>query len=125
MARTPNPVDTVMCDLLVRTPAGLFPFANIAECAPSVEDGGDDPSLHVRRMRAVGGDAGPAELTVEWTEVHARRSRTRSWTCTGQWTARCTVDASNVPSCTKQLNATETCSPAEGGGSGEAEGDGD
>jgi hypothetical protein len=119
MARTPNPDDTVLCDLLVRTPAGLFPFASVAECAPSVNAGGEHPSVHVRRMRAVGGDAGPAELTVEWTETHERPTRSRNWVCTGQWTARCTVDASNVPSCTKVLNAAETCTAAEGGGVGD------
>lgn len=122
MARTPNPEDTVMCDLLVRTPAGMYPFANIAECSPSVNSGDSYPTLHVRRMRAVGGDAGPAELTVEWTETHERPTRTRNWICTGQWTARCTVDANNVPSCTKVLNAAETCSPAEGEGNGDEDG---
>lgn len=116
MARTPNPNDTVQCDLLVRTPAGLFPFANVAECAPSVTAGGDYPAVSVRRMRATGGDAGPAELTVEWTETQARPTATRNWACTGEWIARCTIDASNVPTCTKVLTAAETCAPIEGGG---------
>lgn len=118
MARTPNPTDEVDCDLLVRTPAGLFPFTGVTTCGPGAETGGAYPAVSVRRMRATGGDAGPAELTVEWRETRARPTATRNWACTGNWTARCTVDANNVPSCTKVLNEEETCVAIEGGGAG-------
>lgn len=116
MARAPNPNDAVQCDLLVRTPAGLFPFVGIAECGPGASTGGERPSLHVRRMRAIGETPGPAELTIEWSEAHDRRT-SRRWTCTGSWTARCTVDSGNVPTCTKVLSAAETCRESDATGS--------
>jgi hypothetical protein len=103
-----NPMDVVRCDLLVRTAAGLFPFVEVADCAPG-GGSGSYPSLEVRRMRATGGDAGTASLEVEWRETHARPTATRNWACEGAWVARCTVDAAGVPSCTKEQQGDETC----------------
>ena len=116
MARAANPTDVVRCDLLVRTPTGLFPFVEVADCAPG-GGGGSYPSLEVRRMRATGGDAGAASLEVEWRETHARPTATRNWACVGSWLARCTVDAAGTPSCTKEQQGDETCTEETSDGS--------
>jgi hypothetical protein len=100
------------CDLLVTTSAGRFPFRLTNACAPTVVLGGElnagRPASFVR-MQANAGDAGPQELTVEWTESVFRSGRSDYW-CRSRWVARCTVDANNVPACTSQRAERERCS---------------
>lgn len=100
------------CDLLVTTSAGRFPFRLTNACAPTVVLGGElnaGRPASFTRIQANAGDAGPPELTLEWTESAFRSGRSDYW-CRSRWVARCTVDANNVPACSAQRAERERCS---------------
>ncbi len=106
----------VSCDLFLRTPAGLFPFTDIAVCGgalvstPGNPEDLDRPAIEVLRMAATQGDAGAAELRLQWRAVtiHPRSFET---TCEADWEIRCVVDALSVPACIKTQLTEHQCYP--------------
>ncbi len=111
MARTNNPGEDVLCDLLVRTPAGLFAFQGMQPCgAPTGQPAGGStlPELTVRSMRATAPDAGTPELNIVWGNVIVDPGYSAA-RCSANWNVRCTVDAANVPTCVKNQTDLYQC----------------
>lgn len=111
MARTNNPAVDVQCDVLVRTPGGLYPIQDVASCGAPTANGsvaGSLPALDVRTIRATNPDGGTPELNITWrtTKVDPNYSAAR---CTTTWNVRCAVDAANVPSCVQTQTEDWNC----------------
>lgn len=116
LARNTVPIDPTVCDLFLRTDAGLFPFLGFAQCGRKTSLGADAsedrPSAEVLRMRATDGDAGIPEFVLDWRTVAAHPSNDR-FTCEADWSMHCTVDVANVPTCVKTQTTDYNCYPVD------------
>lgn len=112
MARTNNPDADVACDLLLRTPAGMFAFAGLDVCAAPTSGQASVPALEVQSMRSQGGAATPSTLVVNW-ESRSADPQNPARSCRSQREVRCVIDAANVPSCVRRQLTRPECASAQ------------